>query len=48
MTTTQLTLSQHSVLAYAIHNTSGKIDWFPDNIKAAHARKCSTASSTAP
>ncbi|AOX99867.1 DUF3489 domain-containing protein [Jeongeupia sp. USM3] len=39
MTTTQLTLSQHSVLAYAIHNTSGKIDWFPDNLKGGARKK---------
>jgi hypothetical protein len=39
MTTAQLTLSQHSVLAYAIHNTSGKIDWFPDNIKGGARKK---------
>ena len=39
MTTAQLTLSQHSVLAYAIHNTSGKIDWFPDNLKGGARKK---------
>ena len=39
MTITQLTPSQHSVLAYAIHNTSGKIDWFPDNIKGGARKK---------
>ncbi len=39
MTTTQLTLSQHSVLAYAVHNTSGKIDWFPDNLKGGARKK---------
>lgn len=39
MTITQLTLSQHSVLAYAIHNTSGKIDWFPDNLKGGARKK---------
>ena len=39
MTITQLTPSQHSVLAYAIHNTSGKIDWFPDNLKGGARKK---------
>ena len=39
MHTLQLTLSQHSVLAYAIHNTSGKIEWFPVNIKGGARKK---------
>jgi hypothetical protein len=39
MTTSQLTASQHAVLAYAIHNTSGKIDWFPDHIKGGARQK---------
>ncbi|MCK4125658.1 DUF3489 domain-containing protein [Ralstonia pseudosolanacearum] len=33
MTTQQLTPAQHAILAYAIHHTGGKIEWFPDNIK---------------
>jgi hypothetical protein len=33
MTTIQLTPAQHAILAYAIEHTSGKIEWFPDNIK---------------
>ena len=33
MTTTQLTPAQHAILAHAVEHTSGKIDWFPDNIK---------------
>ena len=39
MTTTPLTLSQHAGLAHAIHNTSGKIDWFPDNLKGGARKK---------
>jgi len=39
MTTSQLTASQHAVLAYAIHNTSGKIDWFPDHVKGGARKK---------
>ena len=39
MTTTQLTLSQHSVLAYAVHNGVGKVDWFPDNLKGGARKK---------
>ena len=48
MTTTQLTPAQHAILAKAINTSGGKIDWFPDNIKAARAKRCSTACSTAP
>lgn len=33
MTTIQLTPAQHAILAYAVQNTGGKIEWFPDNIK---------------
>ena len=36
---TQLTPAQRAVLAYAIENTSGKIDWFPDNIKGGARKK---------
>jgi len=39
MTTTQLTASQHAVLAHAIHHSGGKIDWFPDNIKGGARKK---------
>jgi len=38
MSTIELTPAQHAILAYAINHTSGKIDWFPDNIKGG-ARK---------
>jgi hypothetical protein len=37
--TTQLTLTQHAVLAYAVHNNDGKIVWFPDNIKGGARQK---------
>jgi len=33
MTSIQLTPAQHAILAYAIEHTSGKIEWFPDNVK---------------
>jgi hypothetical protein len=33
MTTLALTPAQHAILAYAIEHTSGKIEWFPDQIK---------------
>jgi hypothetical protein len=39
MTTTQLTPAQHAILAYALEHTSGKIDWFPDNIKGGARKK---------
>ena len=39
MTTTQLTLAQHAILAYALEHTGGKINWFPDNIKGGARKK---------
>ena len=39
MTTTQLTPTQHTILAHAVEHTSGKIDWFPDNIKGGARKK---------
>ncbi len=39
MTTLQLTATQHAVLAYAIHHTDGKIDWFPENINGGVRKK---------
>ena len=39
MTTTQLTATQHAVLAYAIDHSDGKIDWFPENIKGGARKK---------
>lgn len=39
MITTQLTPAQHAILAHAIEHTSGKIDWFPDNIKGGARKK---------
>ena len=39
MTTTQLTPAQHAILANAVEHTSGKIDWFPDNIKGGARKK---------
>jgi hypothetical protein len=33
MSTTQLTPAQHTILAKAINTSSGRIEWFPDNIK---------------
>ncbi|MGA4423082.1 DUF3489 domain-containing protein [Ralstonia nicotianae] len=39
MTTQQLTPAQHAILAYAIHHTGGKIEWFPDNIKGGARKK---------
>jgi hypothetical protein len=39
MTSTQLTPAQHAILAYALEHTSGKIDWFPDNIKGGARKK---------
>jgi hypothetical protein len=39
MTTTQLTPAQHPILAHAVEHTSGKIDWFPDNIKGGARKK---------
>jgi hypothetical protein len=37
--TTQLTITQHAVLAYAIHHSDGKLDWFPDKIKGGARKK---------
>ena len=39
MTTTQLTLAQHTILTHAIEHADGKIDWFPDNIKGGARKK---------
>jgi hypothetical protein len=39
MTTTQLTPAQHAILAHAVEHTSGKIEWFPDNIKGGARKK---------
>ena len=39
MTTTQLTLAQHTILTHAIEHSAGKIDWFPDNIKGGARKK---------
>ena len=39
MTTTELTPSQHAILAYALENNGGKIVWFPDNIKGGARKK---------
>jgi len=39
VTTTQLTPAQHAILAHAVEHTSGKIDWFPDNIKGGARKK---------
>ncbi|MCF1444408.1 DUF3489 domain-containing protein [Ralstonia nicotianae] len=39
MTTPQLTPAQHAILAYAVQHTSGKIEWFPDNIKGGARKK---------
>ena len=39
MTTKQLTPAHHAILAYAIQHTSGKIEWFPDNIKGGARKK---------
>ena len=39
MTTTNLTTAQHAILAKAINTSSGKIDWFPDNIKGGARKK---------
>ena len=39
MTTTQLTPAQHAILAHAVEHSSGKIDWFPDDIKGGAREK---------
>ena len=47
MTTTQLTPAQQAILAHAVEHTSGKIDWFPDNIKGGARKKVLDGLSTA-
>ena len=37
--TTQLTPSQQQILSHAARSTSGKIEWFPDNIKGGARKK---------
>ena len=37
--TTQLSPSQHAILAHAINHTNGQIVWFPDNIKGGARKK---------
>ena len=37
--TTQLTPTQHTILAHAHQHTEGKITWFPDNIKGGARQK---------
>ena len=37
--TTQLSASQHAILAHAIHHTEGRLTWFPDNIKGGARKK---------
>ncbi|MBL0143843.1 MAG: DUF3489 domain-containing protein [Betaproteobacteria bacterium] len=39
MSTMQLSPAQHAILAYAIQNTDGRIEWFPDNIKGGAKKK---------
>jgi hypothetical protein len=39
MTTTNLTPAQHAILAKAINTSSGKVDWFPDNLKGGARKK---------
>ena len=39
MSTIILTAAQHAILAHAIHNTHGRIDWFPENIKGGARQK---------
>ena len=39
MSKTDLTPAQHAILASAIQNTGGKIEWFPDNIKGGARKK---------
>lgn len=39
MTTTNLTPTQHAILAKAINTSGGKIEWFPDNIKGGARKK---------
>ena len=40
--TTQLTATQHAILAYANQHTDGKIVWFPENIKGGARNKVLT------
>jgi hypothetical protein len=37
--TTQLTPTQHAILAHATNHTDGKIIWFPDNVKGGARQK---------
>jgi uncharacterized protein DUF3489 len=37
--TTQLTPSQQQILSHAAQSASGKLDWFPDNIKGGARKK---------
>ncbi|CBJ41004.1 hypothethical protein (plasmid) [Ralstonia solanacearum CMR15] len=39
MTTRQPTPAQHTILAYALQHTGGKIAWFPDNLKGGAREK---------
>jgi len=39
MSNIQLSLPQHAILAYAIHNTGGNIEWFPDKINGGARKK---------
>ena len=39
MSTITLTTTQHAMLAHAIHQTEGRIDWFPENIKGGARQK---------
>ncbi|KOF54989.1 hypothetical protein AD428_00475 [Achromobacter sp. DMS1] len=34
-----LTPAQHAILAYAVHHTDGKIEWFPEHIKGGARQK---------
>ncbi len=36
---TTLTPAQHAILAYAINNNDGRVEWFPPNIKGGAQRK---------
>jgi len=39
MSTITLNPTQHAMLAYAIHHTQGRIDWFPENVKGGARQK---------
>jgi len=39
MSTTPLTPAQHAILAHAVHQADGKIDWFPEHIKGGARQK---------